>query len=152
MKGETTLQTVHTMPLDELRPRAREARRLIAQAREIARLAFENHEGRAPDSGDASHRVGFLFDAVHRLLPGMTLLEDRSGPISRTKRKDDQWRRVTLRAGAGHALEELERGQILEELADDAVGLIAEIGRRTSAVIRVGDAAPASDRGGTAGR
>ncbi len=143
MLGEIT---VHTMPLEELRSRAREARRLIARARDISRATFErqeSHPSGAPptveaEAADASHRVGLLLDAAQRLLPG-TSLADEHGPSSRTKRVETGWRRVTLRGGTERALDAIERGAILEGVMEDAAGLIAEIGRRSSAVLRAAD-------------
>jgi hypothetical protein len=139
--GETT---VHTMPLDELRARAREAERLIAQAREIARVSFDAHEDAhsPPSEGvDASRRVGLLLDAVQRLLPGMPALADEQRPSSyRAKKHESGWRRVTLRGGTDRALDSIERAQILEGVVDDATGLIAEIERRSSSVFRAADA------------
>ncbi len=135
--------TVHTMALEELRSRAREARRLIAQARQIARASFDEHDqlkvaaDRSPSSegGDASRRVGLLLDAAQGLLPGMSFARGTSAlPSSRAKRIEAEsgWRRVTLRGGTERALESIERARILEEVADDATGLIAEIERRSS--------------------
>jgi hypothetical protein len=143
MLGE---MTVHTMPLEELRSRAREARRLIARAREISRATFERHESQPgevlpsadAEAADASHRVGLLLDAAQRLLPG-TSLADEHGPVSRTKRVETGWRRVTLRGGTERALDAIERGAILEGVMEDAAGLIAEIGRRSSSVLRAAD-------------
>jgi hypothetical protein len=137
--------TVHTMPLDELRVRAREARRLIAQGREIARDSFEQHDREHPprlDDGDASHRVGLLLDAAQRLLPGIaSLAEERAIPCRSKHPPDSGWRRVTLRGGAERALESIERARILEDVADDAAMLIAEIARRSSSVFRTADVA-----------
>jgi len=155
MTGEKTVHThsVHTMPLDELRSRAREARRLLARAREIARVSFDNHDGGRPSiadasegGGDAAHRVGLLFDAAQRLLPGMAPFADERAPASRMKRIDTSWRRVTLRGGTERALEAIERAEILEMLLEDAEGLVAEIGRRSSSVQRTAEAAPASTK------
>jgi uncharacterized membrane protein YccC len=136
--------TVHTMALEELRARAREAERLIAQAREIARVSFDAHDDAhsPPSEGvDASRRVGLLLDAVQRLLPGMPALADERVPSSRAKRHESGWKRVTLRGGADRALDSLERAQLLERIVDDAAGLIAEIERRSSSVFRVADVA-----------
>jgi hypothetical protein len=146
MGGEQTVHSVHSMPLAELRARSREARRLIAQAREIARSSFEQHDGErfSPmDEGDASHRVGLLLDAAQRLLPGIaSLAEERAIPSRSKHAPDSGWRRVTLRGGEERALESIERARILEDVADDAAMLIAEIARRSSSVFRAADVAP----------
>jgi hypothetical protein len=146
MLGEQTVHTVHTMPLDELRVRSREARRLIAQGREIARESFEKHDRdriARTDDGVASHRVGLLLDAAQRLLPGIASLAEERAIPSRSKHPPDSgWRRVTLRGGEARALESIERAKILEDVADDAARLIAEIARRSSSVFRAADIAP----------
>jgi hypothetical protein len=168
--------TVHTMPLDALRARAREALRLIARAREIARHSFDGHEVRSSvrargqseesrletredpeppsdygvsygetDGEDDARRVGQLLDAAQRLLPGIpSLIEDRPFPTrpARAKPPESGWRRVTLRGGAERALETIERARILDEVASDAAGLVAEIERRSSSVFRAADVAP----------
>lgn len=165
MVGELT---VHTMPLETLRARAREAQRLIAQAREIARHSFDGHDGplrpredrdgaydardseAPPSSGnggqgaDASRRVGQLLDAAQRLLPGIpSLVDERPYPSRpRSKPPESGWRRVTLRGGAERALDALERARILEDIASDAAGLVAEIERRSSSAFRAADVAP----------
>jgi hypothetical protein len=170
--------TVHTMALDALRVRAREALRLIARAREIARHSFDGHEVRSGvrargqtgpsdearlearddpqppsdygasygeiDGEDDARRVGQLLDAAQRLLPGIpSLIEDRPFPTrpARTKPAESGWRRVTLRGGAERALETIERARILDEVASDAAGLVAEIERRSSSVFRAADVA-----------
>jgi hypothetical protein len=142
----STSTSVHTMPLDELRLRAREARRLIAQGRDIARASFERHDREGSsllDEADSSHRVGLLLDAAQRLLPGIASLAEESAIPSRTKHPPESgWRRVTLRAGAERALDAIERARILEDVADDAAILIAEIARRSSSVFRAADVAP----------
>ena len=97
------------------------------------------------DSDDASRRVGQLLDAAQRLLPGIpSLVEDRPFPTrpARMKPAESGWRRVTLRGGAERALEAIERAQILDEVASDAAGLVAEIERRSSSVFRAADVAP----------
>jgi hypothetical protein len=153
--------TVHTMPLDELRARAREAQRLIGQAREIARVSFDARKGAGDDSegppsdgtegGAASERVGTLLDAAQRLLPGMPSLAEERAFSPRAKKPDTGWRRVTLRGGADRALETIERAEILDTLVQEAAGLIAEIERRSSSMMRVADVA--SERSeGSAGR
>jgi hypothetical protein len=138
--------TVHTMPLDALRARAREAQRLIAQAREIARASFESpsYETAPPSEGtDPSRRVGLLLDAMQGLLPGMPPLVDEKVPSSRSrarvKKSESSMQRVTLRGGAARALDAIERAHILEEIAGDAAGLIAEIERRSGYVLRATD-------------
>jgi hypothetical protein len=145
--------TVHTMTLEVLRARAREAQRLIAQAREIARVSFDRSaDAQAPPSsegGDASRRVGLLLDAAQGLLPGMTSFADERPLSSRAKRPESGWARtarVTLRAGTEQALESIERARILEEVADDAAGLIAEIERRSSSMFRAAEVARTDDR------
>jgi hypothetical protein len=161
MRTEGTELTVHTMPLEALRARAREAARLIAQAREIARNSFDGHrrsvlfddspasqrDDAAPPSEDtrAARRVGQLLDAAQRLLPGIpSLVEERPFPSrpARTKPPDSGWRRITLRGGTERALEAIERARLLEEVASDAAGLVAEIERRSSSVFRAADVAP----------
>src|SRR5580698_9361536 len=72
-RGFMTHETVHTMPLEALRARAREAQRLIAEARAIARSSFEAVDSRGA-ADEAAHRVGSLLDAAQHLLPGMTPL------------------------------------------------------------------------------
>jgi hypothetical protein len=142
-------ETVHTMPLDALRARAREAQRLIAQAREIARVSFDGQEERTPppsDRGDDSRRVGALLDAVQRLLPGMPPLTEERPASSRAKRSESGWRRVTLRGGEERALDAIERAKLLESAADDAAGLLAEIERRSSSAFRAADVAPVQER------
>ncbi len=127
--------TVHTMPLDALRARASEARRLIAEARAIARASFETLD--APKTADeAAHRVGMLLDAAQTLLPGMAPLADERDRAPRSKPpRESGWRRVTMRGGVHRALETIERAAILETLAEDAATLFAEIerGRSSSA-------------------
>jgi hypothetical protein len=134
------------MALAELRPRAREARRLIAQGRMIARASFEQHDRERSlllDDGDASHQVGLLLDAAQRLLPGIASLAEESAIPSRAKHAHESgWRRVTLRGGTERALDALERARILEDVTDDAAILIAEIARRSSSVFRAADVAP----------
>jgi hypothetical protein len=145
--------TVHTMPLDVLRARASEAQRLIARAREIAYRSFDlrgDADGAqgaqgAQDTDDDASRVGQLLDAAQRLLPGIpSLVEDRPFPSrpARAKPPELGWRRVTLRGGADRALEAIERARILDEVAHDAAGLVAEIERRSSSVFRAADVAP----------
>jgi hypothetical protein len=147
-----TEATVHTMPLEALRARAREARRLIAQAREIARVSLGGeHDLQGPPSSDEStpsRRVGLLLDAAQRLLPGMPPLADEHAPHSRTKRPDSGMRRVTLRGGADRALDSIERAEILDAIAGDAAGLIAEIERRSSSMFRAAEvsAGPQGER------
>jgi hypothetical protein len=148
--------TVHTMPLELLRARAREAQRLIAQAREIARASFESpsYEAAPPsatppsvpppsEGADPSRRVGLLLDAMQSLLPGMPPLIDEMVPSSRsrsrTKKSESSLKRVTLRGGAARALDAIERAQILEEIAGDAAGLVAEIERRSGYALRAAE-------------
>jgi hypothetical protein len=138
--------TVHTMPLEALRGRAREAQRLIAQAREIARASFESppYETAPPSEGaDPSRRVGLLLDAMQSLLPGMPPLIDEMVPSSRArsraKKSEGSLKRVTLRGGTARALDAIERAQILEEIAGDAAGLVAEIERRSGYVLRAAE-------------
>jgi len=138
--------TVHTMPLDALRARAREAQRLIAQAREIARASFEapSFETASLSEGtDPSRRVGLLLDAVQRLLPGVQSLVEERGPISRSrarvKKPESGWRRVTLRGGTARALDTIERAQIVEDIVGETAGLIAEIERRSASSFRAAD-------------
>jgi hypothetical protein len=135
-------ETVHTMPLDALRARAQEARRLIAEARAIARASFEALD--APKTADeAAHRVGSLLDAAQALLPGMAPLTDERDRAPRSKpRHESGWRRVTTRGGVDRALATLERAAILENLAEDAATLFAEIERgRTSSAFPAADVA-----------
>ena len=159
--------TVHTMPLEALRARAGEAQRLIARARDIARRSFEGHALRLAvredadadvgsdrgasygEADDDARRVGQLLDAAQRLLPGIpSLIEDRPFPTrpARAKPQESGWRRVTLRGGADRALETIERARILDEVASDASGLVAEIERRSSSVFRAADVAPLAVR------
>jgi hypothetical protein len=148
--------TVHTMPLEALRARAREARRLIAEARQIARVSLgaENDLQGPPSSeeSDPSRRVGLLLDAAQGLLPGMPPLAEERAPYSRTKRQESGVRRVTLRGGADRALDSIERAQILDAIAGDAAGLIAEIERRSSSMFRAADVAAPSERAGLSRR
>ncbi len=137
--------TVYTMPLEDLRVHAREARRLIAQAREIARMSLEarrDERTSSPEEVDASRRAGLLLDAAERLLPGMPSLGDERASTTRAKAPESGWRRVTLRGGPERALDALERGRILEDVADDAAVLVAEIARRSSSVFRAADVTP----------
>jgi hypothetical protein len=148
-----TEMTVHTMPLDALRARAREARRLLEQAREIARANLgDGSDLQAPPSSEETHpsrRVGVLLDAAQRLLPGMPLAEDRaasgplgrlsSRPLFRAKPPESGQRRVTLRGGEERALESIERAEILDGIAGDAAMLIAEIERRSSSMLRAAE-------------
>jgi hypothetical protein len=164
MGGEQATHTVHAMPLEELRARAREARRLIAQARDIARASFDRHDRghHPPASGtvpayalyvphvprahfasvsdaataEESNRVGLLLDAAQRLLPGIPSLVEERAPASRMKRIESSARRITLRGGEQRALESIERAKILEAVSEDAAALIAEIGRRSSSPFR----------------
>jgi hypothetical protein len=127
--------TVHTMPLDALRARAREARRLISEARVIARASFEALD--APKTAEeAADRVGSLLDAAQALLPGMAPLADERDRAPRSKPpRDSGWRRVTMRGGVDRALATIERAAILEALVEEAATLFAEIerGRSSSA-------------------
>jgi hypothetical protein len=135
--------TVHTMRLDVLRTRAGEAQRLIARAREIAHRSFDAG-GEAYEGDDDASRVGQLLDAAQRLLPGIpSLIEARPFPTrpARSKPPESGWRRVTLRGGPDRALETIERARILEDVAHDAAGLVAEIERRSSSVFRAADVA-----------
>jgi hypothetical protein len=142
-----TDMTVHTMPLEALRARAREARRLLAQAREIARTTLGDGSDHGPPSSEETHpsrRVGVLLDAAQRLLPGMApLAEEYASRASalRSKNPESGLRRVTLRGGHERALESIERAQILESIAGDAAGLIAEIERRSSSMFRAAEPA-----------
>jgi hypothetical protein len=136
MRGDAEA-SVHTMSLDALRVRVSEARRLLAQARAIARASFE--VGGPPQSEviDAPRRVGFLLDAAQRLLPGIAPLTEERLRSSRGKSRDTRSRRrVTLRAGAERAMQAVERAQLLEAVEDDAAGLVAEIERRSSSAFR----------------
>jgi hypothetical protein len=139
-----TQDTVHTMPLEALRARAKEAQRLIAEARTIARNSFVALDS-STDADDAADRVGSLLDAAQRLLPGMApLAEARERPPRSRPSRDMGWRRVTMRGGADRALATLERATILESIADEAVALFAEIERgRSSSAFRVADVSPA---------
>ena len=135
-------ETVYTMPLDALRARAHEARRLIAEARAIARASFEAVD--APKTADeAAHRVGSLLDAAQALLPGMAPLADERDRAPRSKpSRESGWRRVTMRGGADRALAMIERAAILEGLAEDAATLFAEIEHgRSSSAFRAADPA-----------
>jgi hypothetical protein len=141
--------TVHTMPIEALRARAREAQRLLAQAREITRASFDRESEASPPSSEESHpsrRVGVLLDAAQRLLPGMPPLADEHAYALRAKPSDSGLRRVTLRGGAERALESIERAEIVESVAREAAGLVAEIERRSSSTFRVADALPAGVR------
>jgi hypothetical protein len=140
-----TEDSVHTMPLEALRGRAGEARRLLAQAREIARLAFDNGSDTPPASSDGnelaegtdpSRRVGLLLDAAQRLLPGIPPLAEEGSVYARIKKPTSGWRRVTLRGGADRALDSIERAELLEAVAGDAAILVAEIERRSSSMFR----------------
>jgi hypothetical protein len=139
-----THETVHTMPLDALRTRAREVQRLIAEARAIARSSFESLDSPAA-ADEAAHRVGSLLDAAQRLLPGMPPLAEERERAPRSKPpRDSGWRRVTLRGGADRALATLERATILESIVDDAATLFAEIERgRSSSAFRAAELLPA---------
>ena len=120
-----TEDTVHTMPLEALRGRAGEARRLLAQARgnralspsttgatPRPRRATESwrrpipprgppaRRRAAPPPGDAAARRGAARPTA-----------DRSGPRP-------AWRRVTLRGGADRALDSIERAELLEAVAE----------------------------------
>jgi hypothetical protein len=130
--------TIHTMPLAALRARAAEARRVLAQARAIARSSFDA-EGPQNNGAEAPRRVGLLLDAAQRLLPGMPPLADARARSSRSKPRESSWRRVTLRGGEGKAMDTIERAEILDAVADDAAGLVAEIERRSSTVFRTTD-------------
>ena len=83
--------SVHTMPLADLRSRAREANRLIDQARALARTSLEGayanvdplrahdeaHDSGPSSAEDAARRAGALVDAAFRVLPGLAaILED----------------------------------------------------------------------------
>jgi len=125
------------MSLDALRVRVSEARRLLAQARAIARASFEIDGPPKSEVIDAPRRVGLLLDAAQRLLPGIAPLTEERLRASRGKSRDTGRRRVTLRAGAERAIQVVERAQLLEAVEDDAAGLIAEIERRSSAPFRV---------------
>jgi hypothetical protein len=131
--------TVHTMPIEALRARADEAQRLIAQAREIVRDSFDALHRAPSDGPEASGRVGLLLDAAQRLLPGMPPLADERLRSYRAKERESGWRRVTLRAGPEKAIAAIERAEILATVADQAAGLIAEIDRRSSSMLRVAD-------------
>jgi hypothetical protein len=88
--------------------------------------------------------VGVLLDAAQRLLPGMPPLADERGSrasLLRSKNPESGLRRVTLRGGQERALESIERAQILESIAGDAAGLIAEIERRSSSMFRAAEPA-----------
>jgi hypothetical protein len=134
-----TEATVHTMPLTALRARVEEALRLIGEAHQVARAAFDVGRYVAyADGAEASLRVGQLLDAAQRLLPGMPPLADERPP-ARAKRHDSGWRRVTLRGGEERALDALERTALLERVGGEAASLVAMIERRSSSAMRVAE-------------
>ncbi|HEY2512032.1 MAG TPA: hypothetical protein VGI39_14290 [Polyangiaceae bacterium] len=120
------------MDLGTLRARVREARRLIAQARQIARASFEHEAPPKRDLVDAPKNVGWLFDSVHRLLPGMAPFGGESpppasasfAPLSRAPR------------GTDRPMDAMERDRLLSEISEDAADLLAEIERGSASSFR----------------
>lgn len=124
--------SVQTMDLGTLRTRVHEARRLIAQARQIARASFEREEQPKNDGVDAPKRVGNLVDAVHRLLPGMAPFGCEALPPSSFVPSSH----TRARAGTDRPMDAMERSRLLSEISEDAADLLAEIERGSASSFR----------------
>jgi len=118
--------TIHTMPIDTLRARSREAQRMVDQARELVRASFEEN---APDSG-REKQVGAMLDAIERLLPGIGLLAVRqagerggksdSGALVPTPREKTR--------------EQIERAELIASITESVAVVLQDIERGRASV------------------
>jgi hypothetical protein len=114
---EESKSPLHAMPLETLRARAREADRLIEQARAIVHKTFARE--RSPDHG-SSHQVGALLDAVERLLPGIGVTAAQLGDHASGPRPSSR------------SSERPERETIVRTMAERIASLLADIERARS--------------------
>jgi hypothetical protein len=126
--------TLHSLPIETLRQRVREAHRLLDQAHALVRASFERNQ--SPDSG-REKQVGALLDALERLLPGIGLLAvQRAGEIGAASGPHG----VVVSTPRERSREEIERAELIAGLADAIAQLLWEIERaRMSTVMKAAD-------------